>query len=113
MGVSIGISNVSGPHATSPATPSAASRPPDSLTARLLFLGASAVIDFLEQVEILPDFVVVRIQLGRLLVRLARLVELPFVLVGNGQIVEGRRVGRIELDGLFPAVGRFAPEPAL
>ena len=53
------------------------------------------------------------IQFERLFVRLARLVELPFVLVRDGEIVEGRGVGRVELGRLFPAVDRLAPEPAL
>ena len=49
----------------------------------------------------------------RLLVGLARLVELPLVLVGDGEVVERRGVGRIELDRFFPAVDRLAPESAL
>ena len=42
---------------------------------------AVAVIDFLEQLVVLPDLRVVRLELERLLVRLARLVELALVLV--------------------------------
>ena len=35
------------------------------------------------------------------------------MLVGDRQIVERGRVGRIDLDGLFPAVNRLAPQAAL
>src|SRR5437762_3477385 len=86
-----------------------------SVTLRLVFLFAAAgpVIDFLEELVVLLNLRVVRIELERPLVGLARLFELPFVLVRNREIVEGRRIARIELGGFLPAVDRFAPEPAL
>ena len=35
------------------------------------------------------------------------------MLVGDRQVVERRGVGRVDLDRLFPAVDRLAPETAL
>jgi hypothetical protein len=61
----------------------------------------------------LTDLHVVRLELERALVRVARLVELSFVLVADRQIVERRCVGGVDLDRLFPAVNRLAPEAAL
>src|SRR5262249_25405693 len=80
--------------------------------ALLLFL-SSPIIDFLEELVVLPDLRVVRVELQRLLVGLARLVELAFVFVPDRQIVVRRNVGGVELRGLFPAVNRLAPEAAL
>ena len=79
----------------------------------LLFAGARAVIDFLEELEVLTNLRVVGLELERLLVGLARLVELAFVLVGDREVVERGGVGRIDLDRSFPAVDGFAPEAAL
>src|SRR5918996_3057444 len=82
--------------------------------ARLLSVRASrAVIDFLEQFVVLFDERVVRLELQRLLVRRASLVELAFVFVRNRQIIVRRRVGGINLRGALPAVDRLAPQPAL
>src|SRR6185503_21230750 len=79
----------------------------------LFFALAGPVIDFLEQLVVLADLRVVRVQFERFLVGLAGLVELPLMLVGNRQIIVGGDVGGIELGGLFPAVNRFAPQAAL
>ena len=70
----------------------------------LFFALAGPVIDFLEKLVVLTDLSIVRVELDRFLVRLARLVELALVLVGDREIVERRRVGRVELRSLFPAV---------
>ena len=113
IGVSIGTSYSSLPHAIA-STAQPAARPP-STRLRLVFLLSRAVIDFFEELVVLTDLRIVRLERQRLLVGLARLVELPFVFVGNGQVVERRGVGRIELDGLFPsgrsprATGRAGP----
>src|SRR5579872_1287825 len=79
----------------------------------LLWLAARPVIDFLEQLVVLTDLGIVRIELERSLVRLAGFVELPFVFVGDREIVERGRVGRVELRRFLPAVDRFAPETLL
>ena len=39
--------------------------------------------------------------------------ELTLVFVRDGEVVEGGRVGRVDLHGSFPAVDRLAPETAL
>src|SRR6476469_3025588 len=111
MGVSIGISYESVPHATSTiAVAAATSAAPSSL----LFLALTRpVIDFLEQLVVLTNMGVVRLDLERPLVRLPRLVELPFVFIGNRKVIEGGRIARIDLGGPFPPVDRFAPEAAL
>src|SRR6185503_2511363 len=79
----------------------------------LFFALAGPVIDFLEQLVVLADLRVVRVQFERFLVGLSGLVELPFVLVGNRQVVVGGDVGRVELGGLLPAIDGFAPQTAL
>src|SRR5437899_4500567 len=78
-----------------------------------VFAGAGPVIDFLEQLEVLSDVGVLRIERERLLVGFARLGELPFVLVGDGEIVERGRVRGIDLDGALPSIDGLAPEPFL
>src|SRR5262249_55238629 len=80
--------------------------------ALLVFL-SGPIIDFLEELVVLPDLRIVRIELERLLVRLARFVELALVLVADREIVVRGGVGRIDLRGFFPAVDRLAPKPAL
>src|SRR6266540_2669720 len=83
-------------------------------SARLPFFARTRpIIDFLEQLVVLTDLRVVRREFQRLLVRLARFVELAFVLVSDREIVECLGVRRIELDGLFPPIDRLAPQTAL
>ena len=96
-----------------PAVTAASTRAGRACATRCLCLGGRPVIDFLEQLVVLTDLRVVRIELERFLVRLARFVELTFVLVGDRQVVERGGVGRVDLDGFFPAVDGFAPEAAL
>src|SRR6185436_10908896 len=72
-----------------------------------------AVIDFFEQIVVLPNQDVFRIERDGLLVCFPCLFESSFVLVSNPQIVPGCRVCGIGLDGFFPAIGRFLPEPVL
>src|SRR5512135_1870515 len=102
IGVSTGISIVLEHDASAAAATRLTSSP-----------AARAVIEFLEVVEVLLDRNVVRLERERLGVSLAGLLELPLVLVSDGEIVEGGGVGRIEFDGLLPAVERFLPEPLL
>src|SRR5438132_10460788 len=78
-----------------------------------VFAGAGPVIDFLEQLEVLSDVGVLRIERERLLVGFPRFGELPFVLVSNGEIVERGRARGIDLDGALPSIDGFAPEPLL
>src|SRR6185436_7702643 len=72
-----------------------------------------AVIDFFEQIVVLANQHIFRIERHGLLVRLACLLESPFMLVPNPEIVPGCRVGGIDLDGFFPAIRRFLPETVL
>ena len=87
---------------------------PTSARSRLptVFL-RGAVIDFLEEIKILPNHRVVRVELESLLVSRAGLVQLSFVLVGDSQVVEGGGVGRIDLGGAFPAIDRLPPQSPL
>src|SRR4029450_1853543 len=72
-----------------------------------------AVIDFFEEVVVLPNQRVLRIERDRLLVGLARIVETSLVFVANAEIVPGRGVARIDFHRLLPAVGRFFPQTVL
>src|SRR4029450_13409098 len=102
MGVSIGISKEF--------VQAAASR----TTTRLLSaLTGRAIIDFSEQLVVLLDQGVTGLELERPFIRRARLREIAFVFISNGQIVVCGRVARIDLSGSFPAVNRLAPQPAL
>src|SRR5262245_30495102 len=102
MGVSIGTSYTS----LHPLTASA--------SARLMTAAAvRAVIDFLEELVILANELVVGLELERPLVRFPCLLELTLVLVGDRQVVEGRRVVRVDLRGLLPTVNRLPPETSL
>src|SRR5262249_60894722 len=76
------------------------------------FFCTRAVIDFLEQLVVLADLRIVRIELDRFFVRFAGLVELTLVLVRDREVVVGGGVRLVELDRLLPAVDRFAPEAA-
>src|SRR6185295_13660278 len=69
IGVSIGISNVSGPHAATVAAATKANAARNLLL--LLFRRTRSIIDFLEELEILTDFRILRLELDRLLVGLA------------------------------------------
>src|SRR4051812_38215509 len=113
IGVSIGISKYDGPQATARAARSAHRLTKARLLARRVFAGAGGGIDFLEQFEVLANLQIVRLEFSRLLVRLARLIELAFVFVSDSEVVEGGRIRRVDLDGLFPPVNGFAPEAAL
>src|SRR5262245_4065311 len=95
-------------------TNSAVSAPTEaSAILRLVFARTRSIIDFLEELVVLSDLGIVRVEFERFLVRLARLFELALVLVRNREIVEGRGVGGIDFDGLLPPVDRFAPQAAL
>src|ERR1700687_4680976 len=83
------------------------------LLALPVFSRARAVIDFLEELKVLPNLHVVGVEVERFFVGLARLVELAFVLVRDGEVVMGGGVRRIDFDRLLPAVDRFPPETAL
>src|SRR4029079_3304111 len=102
MGVSIGTSYTS-LHAL---TVSASARLATTAAVR-------AVIDFLEELVILANELVVGLELERALVRLARLLELALVLVRDRQVVERRGVVGVDLRGLLPPVNRFPPEALL
>src|SRR5687767_2116985 len=102
IGVSIGISKEF--------VQAAASR----TTTRLLSaLTGRAIIDFSEQLVVLLDQGVSGLELERPFIRRARLREIAFMLIRNGQVVVGGRIARINLCRSFPAVDRFAPESAL
>src|SRR4249920_2411204 len=109
IGVSMGTSNNSPPQATASTAHAAATAP---RARRLLVLLRRAVIDFFEELVVLTNLGVAWLDLDRLLVGLARLVELALVFVGDRQIIERRRVGRVDFDGLLPAIDRLAPQPA-
>src|SRR5262245_24614859 len=82
-------------------------------TLRLLFgRGTRSVIDFLEQIVVLSNLCVLRIELQRLLVRLPGLLELPFMLVGHSEVVVGLGVAGIDFDCTFPPINGLAPQPA-
>ena len=72
-----------------------------------------AIIDFLEQVVVLPDERIVGVERERFFVRGARLGQLTFVLVGDGEVVERGGVSGIELGGAFPAIDRLFPQTTL
>src|SRR5688572_6089313 len=86
------------------------------MSARLLALlvgGTRAVINFLEELKILSNLKIIGLEFERFFVRLARFIELTFVLVCDREIVEGGRVRRIDFNRLFPAVDGFAPKASL
>src|SRR5262245_31041869 len=113
IGVSIGISKYATPQATdahAAARTNASGKP----VLRSFFLRAArSIIDFLEQLVVLLDLRVVRFERQRLVVGLAGLIELSFVLVGDGQIVPRRSVSGVDFDRLLPPVNGLAPESAL
>src|SRR5678815_3458630 len=76
-------------------------------------LAVGAVIDFPEQLVVLLDVLIVRIELQCLLVRLACIGQIALVLVGNREIVVGGGVGRIDIGGAFESRDRFAPQVVL
>src|SRR3954468_15814516 len=100
IGVSTGTSYSSPPHATHTAAMIAAR--PARVSLLFVFRLNRAVIDFLEQIVVLSYLRVVRFERQRLFVGFAGFVELSFVFVGDSEIVEGRGVLRVELDGLLP-----------
>src|ERR1043166_3650265 len=108
-----GIGGSTGTSYSSPPQAAANAAATSAAARLLLFRLDGAVIDFLEQIVVLADVRVVRIERERLFVGLPRFVELPFVLVRNRQIVERGGVFRVEFDGFLPAVNRFAPQAAL
>src|SRR5689334_14271527 len=112
MGVSTGTSYISAPHAIVNAASAAA--PATRASDRLWRFGLGrTVIDFLEQIVVLTNLCVVRLDRERLFVRLPRFVELPFVLVANAEVVIGGGVHRVDFDRFFPAIDGFAPQAAL
>src|SRR5438477_2043112 len=113
IGVSMGISKYEGPHATAAAASMAATLTNARLLALRVFSRARAVIDFLEELEVLTNLRVIGLEVERFFVSLARFVELAFVLVGDREVVMGGGVRRIDLDRLFPPVDGFAPETPL
>ena len=72
-----------------------------------------AVIDFLEQVVVLPNERIVGFELEGFFVGLSRLCQLTFVLVGHGEVIERCGVGWIKLGGVFPTVDRLFPQTLL
>src|SRR5262245_38213695 len=108
MGVSIGISKELGPHARVSATHPVAT--PASKRLRLFFGAAGPIIDFLEQLVVLTNLGVVRLELNRFFVGLSRFIELSFVLVRYRQIVISGGIRGVDLDGPFPPVDRLAPQ---
>src|SRR5215831_15719108 len=68
------------------------------------------VINFPEQVVVLPNEVVIRIERDRFFVRLPRQIELALLLVRDAEVVPCGGVGGIELDGAFPAERGLVPE---
>src|SRR3982751_3076384 len=72
-----------------------------------------AVIDFFEQIVVLSDKDVLRVECDGFFVRLARVFEAPFVLVSNPQVVPGSGVSGIRFRRLLPAVHGFFPESVL
>src|SRR5712691_7014100 len=89
IGVSMGISKYDGPQATAAAASIAARPTKANLLALRIGARARAVIDFLEELKILPDLNVVGVEFERFFVRLAGLVELPFVFVRDSEVVVG------------------------
>src|SRR5207249_11251834 len=77
-----------------------------------LFLGfsVSLVIGFPEEVVVLLDVDVARLQLERLLVRRPRVFERPLLLEGDGEVVQGLRVVGGEGHRLPAAEPHLAPE---
>src|SRR5204862_5645682 len=72
-----------------------------------------AVIDFVEQIVILPNEEVLRVELQRLFVRLLRFFETPLVFERDRQVVPRGRIRRIELHRLLPAIQSLVPQPVL
>src|SRR6476619_3071314 len=72
-----------------------------------------AVIDFFEEIVVLTNQNVLGIEGDGFFVGLPRVVKTTFVLVTDAEIVPGRGIGRIDLDGFFPTVGRLFPEAVL
>src|SRR2546421_12860837 len=85
------------------------------LVARVILriLASRPVIDFLEELVVLFDERVVRLEPQRLFVRDARLVEVALVLVRDREVVVRFRVLRVDLRGALPPVDGFTPEAAL
>src|SRR5882757_2787394 len=108
IGVSIGISKYEGPQATTAAASMAATLTNTRLLLRV-FAWARAVIDFLEELKVLPNLHVVGLEVERLFVSLARFIELALVLVGDGEVVVRGGVRGVDFDRLLPAVDGFAP----
>src|SRR5262245_5337686 len=107
----MGISKYVAPHAMVAAAATDVRSPSSRL--RLFFRGAGPFIDFLEQFVVLPNLGVVRFEREGLFVGLAGFVELSFVFVRDREVVVRRGISRVELDGFFPPVDGFAPQPSL
>jgi hypothetical protein len=72
-----------------------------------------AVIDFFEQIVVLADEDVLRIERDRLFVCLSRVLESSFVLVRDTEIVPRGGIGGIEFYGFLPPIRRFLPQAVL
>src|SRR5688572_14394878 len=102
IGVSIGISEYEAQAAVNAAT-----------AALLSVLASRAVIDFPEELVILFDKGVARLELHGLFVGATGLAQFALVLVRNCQIVLRRRVGGVQLRRALPSVDGLAPQSAL
>src|SRR5215831_4757636 len=110
IGVSTGTSYSDAPQ---PAAAAQTNVRPTSASLAFVLLLSHAVIDFLEEVVVLPDLGIVWFERKRFVVRLAGLFELAFVFVCNRQIVVGGRVTRVQFDRLLPAIDRLTPQTTL
>src|SRR5678815_1381769 len=79
----------------------------------LAILASRPVIDFLEELVVLFDQRVIRLQLQRLFIRDPRLFEIAFMFVRDGKVVERLRVFGIDLYSPLPPVYRLAPQTPL
>src|SRR5258705_7853911 len=79
----------------------------------LRILTSRPVIDFLEELVVLFDQRVVRLDFERLFIRDARFFQVAFVFVRAREVVVRFRVLRVDLRGALPAVDGFTPEAAL
>src|SRR4030095_11241551 len=76
-------------------------------------LAKRAFMDFPEQVVVLLDVLIVRIDLQRLLIGVIRLFEIALLLVGDRQIVPCGGVRGVDVGGALELRDRFTPEIVL
>src|SRR3954453_5627579 len=72
-----------------------------------------AVIDFFEEIVILPDEEIFRVELQRLFVRLVCFLETPLVFERDRQVVPRGRIRGVELHGFLPPIQRLVPQTVL